>query len=242
MLGLVLLSVIAGLATCLGALAVLALGKATEKSLALFLGLAIGIMSGVVVFDLLPSAFWYGDLSTTLEGFALGALLIFLLDRALFLVTRSSPVERNKLYLVNMGYLIAIGIALHDLPEGIAIAAGYSATRELGLLIALAIGIHNIPEGMALTAPLKMGGVSTRRIILVNVLVSILTPVGTVLGMILVGISPGAISLLLALAGGAMAYIIRFNLLPESQRCHPRFARFGIVVGFLVILLLSMAH
>ncbi|MHB1125874.1 MAG: ZIP family metal transporter [Bacillota bacterium] len=242
MLGIVLLSVFAGLATCLGALAVLALGRATERSLALFLGLAVGIMFGVVIFDLLPSAFWYGDLSTATTGFGLGVLLLYLLDRGLSLSTRHLPVGRDKLYLVNMGYLIAIGIALHDLPEGIAIAAGYSATQELGLLIALAIGIHNIPEGMAMAAPLKMGGTSSARIILVIALVSIFTPVGTLLGFILVGFSPGAISLLLALAGGAMAYIIRFNLLPESHRRHPRFARAGIVVGFVVILLLSIAH
>jgi len=47
----------------------------------------------------------------------------------------------HRLYL-RMGYLIALGIALHDLPEGIAIAAGYSASPVLGPALALAIGLH----------------------------------------------------------------------------------------------------
>ncbi len=62
-----------------------------------------------------------------------------------------------------MGYLIAIGIALHDLPEGIAIAVGYAAQENLGLIIALAIGLHNIPEGMATAAPLLMGGLTPQK-------------------------------------------------------------------------------
>lgn len=235
-------SILAGLATCLGALIVLALGKPTEKKLALFLGLAAGIMLGVVILDLLPSAWTYGNIFTTIGGFVLGLALLSFFDHLLTLFTPVSPVERDKRYLLNMGYVIALGIAMHDLPEGIAIAVGYAATDHLGWLIALAIGLHNIPEGMATAAPLRMGGMSFRRILFINSLVSVFTPLGTLLGLALVAISRGLISLLLAMAGGAMTYIVRFELIPESRRRHPNYARLGSLIGIAVILILTLWH
>ena len=142
-------------------------------------------------------------------------------------------------YLLKMGYLIAMGIALHDLPEGIAIAVGYSATDKLGLVLALAIGMHNIPEGMATAAPLRMGGMNPFKILLINGLVSLFTPLGTWLGLLMINISNHFISTLLALAAGAMAYLVKDELLPESHRRHPQFCKLGIGLGLTVILALT---
>ena len=80
---------------------------------------------------------------------------------------------------LRLGSLIAIGIALHDLPEGIAIAAGYSAEADLGIIIAVAITLHNIPEGMACTAPLWMGGMRRRHIVMMIMIISFITPGST---------------------------------------------------------------
>lgn len=141
-----------------------------------------------------------------------------------------------------MGYLIAIGIALHDLPEGIAIAVGYSATPELGLIIALAIGLHNIPEGMATAAPLKMGGMNSFKILALTTLVSLITPLGAYLGFIIISISKSLIGLLLAFAGGAMTFIVHNELWPESKRRHPNYSRLGAVCGIVLMLCVGLIH
>ena len=232
-------SVLAGLATVLGGLIVLAMGRQTERSLAIFLGLAAGIMLGVVVLDLLPSAWTHGNPLTTVVGFLLGLLLLFVLDLLLSGTAPASPLVRDRRYLLNMGYLIAAGIALHDLPEGMAIAVGWAATSHLGWMIALAIGLHNIPEGMATAAPLLMGGMHPVKTLAVNALVSVFTPLGTLLGLVLVGLSRGWIGALLSLAAGAMSYIVRYELIPESRRRHPNYARLGCILGFLIILALA---
>lgn len=243
MVEIVIVSVIAGMATCLGGLIVLLVGNPKEKALSLLFGLAAGIMLAVVVLDLLPSAIEQGNFRQAATGFSLGIILMLTLD--LFLSQVFTPVNKKttrKSYFLKMGYLIGIGIALHDLPEGIAIAAGYSAQQHLGFIIALAIGLHNIPEGMATATPLKMGGMSSLKILLLNVFVSFFTPAGAFIGLALVNFSPRHISLLLAVAAGAMTYIVKNELLPESRRRHPNHSTLGGILGFLFILALSLIH
>lgn len=237
-------SLLAGLATVLGALSVVALGRPSERVLALFLGFAGGVMTSVVVFDLLPSALDNGNIFTATSGFLLGLIFMLILDIILTLWPglKNTDNTKDKSRFLKMGYLIAIGIALHDLPEGIAIAVGYSAKESLGILIALSIGLHNIPEGMATAAPLLMGGVKARTIIATCLAISLFTPIGAAVGLLIVSFSSRFISLLLALAGGAMAFIVYNELLPESQRRHPNYSRLGFILGLILIFALTVLH
>ena len=61
--------------------------------------------------------------------------------------------------LLKSGILIAIGITIHNIPEGIAVGAGYMHEPAFGIFIALAILLHNIPEGIATALPLCKSGV-----------------------------------------------------------------------------------
>lgn len=235
-------SVLAGLATCLGGLLVVVIEKPGERFLALTLGSAAGIMFGVAFLDLMPSAWVYGSPAKFFSGLVSGILLLKILDLILSKITLGVSRGRDRVYLLNMGYLVAIGIALHDLPEGMAIAVGYEAAGQLGLLIAMAIGLHNIPEGMAISVPLKMAGLKGRSIFLITAVTSIFTPLGTIMGMMLVSFSQHFISFLLAAAAGAMLYIVFAEIGPESRRRHPNYAKLGIFLGILVILFVSFLH
>jgi ZIP family zinc transporter len=230
-------SLLAGLATVLGALLVAAAGRPGERLLASLLGFAGGVMTAVIVFDLIPSALAYGSLLMTSCGFLSGLFFMLLLDLLITLIPglhKAGAVGSSRF--LKMGCLIAVGIALHDLPEGVAIAVSYTAQESLGLLMALAIGLHNIPEGMAASAPLTMGGVSKKGIILTCFLISLFTPLGALLGLMIMAVSRQYICLLLALAGGAMAFIVQNELLPESQRHHTGYSRFSFIVGVVLIL------
>lgn len=237
-------SMLAGLATVAGALLVLAFRRINIRMLAFFLGFAGGVMTAVVAIDLIPSALNYGSIWVTGIGFLAGLLIMLALDILISVLSGLKPAGNfsSQRHFLKMGYLIALGIALHDLPEGIAIAVGYSAKESLGILIALAIGLHNIPEGMATAAPLVMGGMSKAKILLTALLISLFTPLGAYLGLIMVSISPNFICLLLALAGGAMAFIIRNELLPEAHRTHSFMAKVGFGSGLIFILLLGIIH
>ncbi|NLI11829.1 ZIP family metal transporter [Pelotomaculum propionicicum] len=236
--GIVLLGLIAGLGTCLGALLVTSCGRLRPGTLSLLLGFAAGIMAAVIIFDLLPSSLRYGSLPLACAGFCAGTGLMYALD--LWLNTLSPSFINKKGYYLKMGYLISTGIALHDFPEGLAIAAGFAAADKLGPLLVLAIGIHNIPEGMATAAPLKIGGLSARRVLAINALISLVTPLGVFVGQVLVESSRTFIGLLLSFAAGAMTYIVLHELVPESRRNSKPLAHFGIIWGLLLILTLNL--
>lgn len=232
----VLLGLIAGLGTCLGALIIVVFGRLGSASISLLLGFASGIMTAVIVFDLLPSSLHYGSLTTTVTGFAGGIMLMAFLDLGLNILAPSF--FRGRGYL-KMGYLIAAGIALHDLPEGFAIAAGFAAAEKLGPILALAIGLHNIPEGMATAAPLRYGGMGAARVLSLNAIISLVTPLGTFIGLELVETSYTFIGLLLAFAAGAMTYIVFGELAPESRRSNKPRAYTGMLLGLILILILN---
>jgi ZIP family zinc transporter len=235
--GIVLQGLIAGLGTCIGALLVITLGRMRPGTLSLLLGLASGIMTAVIVFDLLPSSLRYGSPKAALAGFMGGIAFMLALDLG---INTFAPSTLKGMDYLKMGYLIATGIALHDLPEGLAIAAGFATAEKLGPILVLAIGLHNIPEGMATAAPLRHGGLSAGRVLAINVLISLITPIGTFFGLTLVENYRSFIGPLLAFAAGAMTYIVLGELAPESRRNSRPLAYLGMLSGLVLILLLSL--
>lgn len=230
-------ALLAGLSTCLGAVLVLICGRPGRRSFSFFLGLAAGVMLAVVLLDLIPAALAYGGLTQALLGFTAGLLLMAALD--LFFSPENRVYIHDYRYL-KMGYLIAAGIALHDLPEGLAIAAGFGEPAHLGPLLALAIALHNIPEGMATAAPLSARGLSPRHVLVLNGLVSLVTPFECWLGLLLIKASPAFLSSLLALAAGAMGYIVKGQLWPESRRLHTPLAHVGLLGGIVLVVFLNL--
>ncbi len=234
-------STIAGLATTLGSLVVLMFGRPKEQVLAILLAGAGGVMLAVVSLDLLPTAWQIGPLSQVILGFIIGLAFMKLADQKLNASPPSLPLPRRQ-RLKRIGLLVAAGIALHDLPEGMAIALGQEATDDLGVLIAMAITLHNLPEGMATTAPLKMAGIKSWKILLLNFGIAFFTPFGALIGLLAIDSVQNSLSFFLALAGGAMAFLVFAELWPLSRERHPRYALLGGVLGYLFFAGISFLH
>lgn len=222
-------SMLAGICTAIGAIMLFIKRRWSSASLAVFLGLASGVMVAVVVFDMLPSALAYAGFGSTIKGVAGGFLILYLFDR--FAFEKLSQGDT----LIGLGYLIMLGIAMHDLPEGMAIALGHEMKDRTGMVIALGIGVHNIPEGMAIAAPLIMGGVRRFRILIQTALIGLITPLGTILGREVVLKLSFMLPLMLGLASGIMLYLVLFQLWPQAsvQNRHTRW--YGFFLGMLII-------
>jgi ZIP family zinc transporter len=223
-------STLAGICTLLGAVMVLALGVPRPPSLAAVLGLAAGIMVGVTLGDLLPAAMNFGRLELVLTGLLCGILALALLDKGLKVL-----IDPSRPGFFKTGVLVALGIALHDLPEGMAIAAGFASTAGLGLVMALAIGLHNIPEGMATAAPLRAAGVAPLKILFLATVLSLITPLGTLAGFGLIETTDLSLCILSALAAGAMLYISLVELIPRSLTLCTRPAAAGMAAGMVLV-------
>jgi ZIP family zinc transporter len=147
------------------------------------------------------------------------------------------PVNRS---LMKTGLLLAVGITLHNLPEGIAVGAGYLTNPQFGIFIAFAILLHNIPEGLATALPLTKAGMHRGHALLVAFLSGLAEPVGALIAaLFLVNFSqlvPGA----LAFAGGVMTFITLDELIPTAREYgHEHYTAIGIILGALSVFTLS---
>ncbi|MDP4128188.1 MAG: ZIP family metal transporter [Bacillota bacterium] len=233
------ISTIAGLATTLGSLLVLLFGKPQERILASLLAGAGGVMLAVVSVDLLPSAWKVGPPFQVGIGLTLGLLFMFLADNRLKASTQTLPLSRRQ-RLKRTGLLVATGIALHDIPEGMAIAVSQETAPTLGFLIAMAIALHNLPEGMATATPLKMAKIRGWKILLLNVGIAIFTPIGALLGLFALDSVQNSLAFFLAFAAGAMTFLVFAELIPLSRERHPHYALLGGTVGFFLFAFISL--
>jgi ZIP family zinc transporter len=123
-----------------------------------------------------------------------------------------------------------------------AIAVGQEATEGLGFLIALAITLHNLPEGMATAAPLKMARIRWWKILLLNIGIAFFTPLGALFGLLAMESVQNSLAFFLALAGGAMAFLVFGELWPLSRERHPHYALLGGFIGYIFFALISILH
>lgn len=212
-----------------GGILVILLKKIREEFLTFILGVSAGVMTVVVFLDLIPEALQLGNITTTLSGMLAGVVLIGLFDY-IFPHEHYSGKADNSYY--KSGILLAVGIALHNIPEGLAIGAGYSADSSLGLGLAIIIGIHNCPEGMAVATSLCLAGMSSWQTILITIFAGMPMGIGAFLGSYLGTISQYFLSLSLGFAAGAMLFITFDDLIPSAhQKNTGKLAIMGILLG-----------
>ena len=134
--------------------------------------------------------------------------------------------------------LFVTAIAIHNLPGGIAAGVGFgSGDMSQALMIAGGIALQNIPEGMVIIAPMLAAGVSKKRTLLIASLTGLVEVIGTLIGYYAVGISVVVLPFALAFAGGTMLYVISDEMIPETH-AHgaQRGATYALLVGFCLMM------
>jgi len=138
------------------------------------------------------------------------------------------------------GILLAIGLTLHNAPEGIAVGVGFLATPALGFTMALAIALHNIPEGLAIAVPLMQGNYTRKKALLISSLSGMAEPIACFIAVLFLQfVHPLFLAFFLAFAGGAMIYVTSDELIPESHKHgYEHEATIGLLLGFGLMLAL----
>ena len=238
-----------------GGLVTAVFGSRTEKMISIFLSLAGGVMVSIVLIELIPEAIEYSSILIAVIGLILGALMVLVLNNIMDKISKtdksesklhesyadffhSSEMIDNKKSMLRSGMIMLFAIALHNIPEGLAMGAASYHDAALGFTLAIMIGLHNIPEGMAISAPLISGGFSKVKTLILVMLTGATTVVGAVAGVFIGGISDIALALSFSVAGGAMLYVVFGEILPQSivtnkDRMPAIFALVGIIVGLL---------
>ncbi|MCL1797949.1 MAG: ZIP family metal transporter [Eggerthellaceae bacterium] len=137
------------------------------------------------------------------------------------------------------GVVMALAIALHNVPEGMTIGAAYAVQGNLllgsGMVLAILIGLHNIPEGMAVSVPLISGGMKRSKAILMTALSGAPTILGAWVGYLLGDIGQFGLTASLGFASGAMLYIVFGEIIPQSVLMYrSKLPAFFVIIGVLL--------
>jgi len=239
-----LLTTLAGLSTGIGSTVAFFIRTPKYSYLAVLLGFSAGVMIYIAFTELLGTAIEDVGFVTANIAFFIGILLIAVID---ILVPHEYEEERvtgsdpsladtgkqkraglppqlatpSKSSLKRTGMLLALGIAIHNFPEGL-VTFTCAATGDIafGVMIAVAIGIHNIPEGIAVSVPIFHATGRRRQAFTYSFLAGLAEPVGALIGygILLPFLTPTLLSSTLAFAAGVMIYISLDEILPLAYR------------------------
>lgn len=236
-LSVILLSFLSALTTLIG-VGLAFYFKKSDKGIATGVGFSAGIMLAISFLELLPESIKTAGFTSTTIALILGILLIFSLN---FIIPHIHyKKEKGHLpWQVKTAYLVALGLILHDFPEGFAMANSYIYEPALGLLIAISIAIHNIPEEFAMAVPLVIAK-KKKALISLAVLSGLAEPLGAVFGLFAVSIAPSLNPLFMAFAAGAMIFISIHELYPMAKK-YKKLPYFVLGIGLSLIVYFGLS-
>lgn len=250
-----LLTFLAGISTGIGGIIAFFVKKDNIMALSLGLGFSAGVMIYVSLTEILQeSSHALQEFFGTTKGefiniamFFAGIMIAALIDRLvpddishnIIEIPDNEYSERlSKCKLCRTGFFMAIALALHNFPEGIATFVSSMADITLGISIAIAIAIHNIPEGIAVALPIYCSTRSKRKAFGYALLSGMAEPLGALAGFVfLQAVLNGAtFGILLACVAGIMIYISFDELLPMAREYgNGHIEILGVSLGMLVM-------
>jgi ZIP family zinc transporter len=236
-----LLSALAGLSTTLGSLVSLFCRTPGPRFMTLTLGFSGGVMILISFGELLPTGVDALGFGWAYVAFFGGMVVMFLIDALVphtYMGERhcSEPNAQNG-KLLRAGLLVALGIGIHNFPEGMASFAGALEDVSLGIAIAFAIALHNIPEGMAVSAPVFAATGSRSKSFLCSFLSGVAEPAGALLAALVLMpfLNDTVLGILLSAVAGVMVFIAVDELVPISRSFgEEHLSIVGIVSGMMI--------
>lgn len=171
-------------------------------------------------------------------GAVLGLLLVLISRRTLanrdedFQIGQIEGADAIQMVLI-------VGImTVHSFAEGVGVGVSYADRSSFGLLISAAIAIHNIPEGLAISLVLIPRGTSVSRSALLSIFSSVPQPLMAVPAFLFVVTFRPLLPVGLGLAAGAMFYMVFKELLPEAlENMSPRAVYPAMIIAAIAMLL-----
>ncbi|MBQ8313734.1 MAG: ZIP family metal transporter [Clostridia bacterium] len=243
--------------TALGSACVFVMRKGMHHLLRRALtGFAAGVMVAASIWSLLIPAMNQSEHLGKLAfmpaaiGFLLGMGFLLLLDRIIpHLHMNASVCEGPRCHMKKTTMLV-LAVALHNLPEGMAVGVVYAdilnggtaITLSAALALSLGIAIQNFPEGAIISMPLRSEGVGKGRAFLYGVLSGVVEPIGALLTIWAASLVTPALPYLLSFAAGSMMYVVVEELIPEmSEEPHSNIGTVLFAIGFTLMMVLDVA-
>jgi ZIP family zinc transporter len=209
-----------------------------------------GLMFAASVYNLIlpgltlsSASIGLGEALPVILGILLGGIFLWQTNRYLTPERLASP--RWSRFGNKAQLLIFVAMAVHSIPEGVAVGVGYSSEEllasNLGHYIALAIAIHNIPEGLAVAVPMRATGASLPRSFMAAFLTSLPQPIAAIPAGYVSWLFQPIMPVLMGFAAGAMIFLVILELIPEAlHTSSPIRIAWSFTLGFCAMLLVQV--
>jgi ZIP family zinc transporter len=242
-------SILAGLATGVGALPALFFKDISDRLFNSLLGAAAGIMLAATAFSLLVPGMDVGKqvwpdshigMWVVSFGVMLGAVFLHYADKNLPHLHFDS-VPSQSLNSIKRLSLFIIAITIHNFPEGMSVGVSFgSGDMKNGIVLSIAIALQNLPEGLAVAMPLVALGYNKWKAVGLATLTGLVEPVGGLLGVSMVTIFQPILPIAMGFAAGAMLFVISEEIIPETHsKGRARHATFSLMLGFVIMMILD---
>jgi len=213
--------------------------KPKEDILRGSLAFAASMMLGISFFQLIPESLKIASFYLVAVSFFCGIALFRIIDRVLPHIN-PELLKKEKPSVKRSVVMLVIGMALHNIPEGLAIGVGFVLNPLLGIGIALGIAAQDVPENIATIVPLY--GLTKKRMksFIITTATILFELVGFIFGYyVFKGASPNLLGASLALAAGFMTYISIEELIPAAQiKENLKVGVISFISGILCVLLI----
>lgn len=219
------------------------------------LGFASGVMIAASVWSLLIPSMDMVESEGVMTvvpaavGFIAGMGFLLLLDMVIPHLHIGGNAPEGVRAKLSRTAMLTFAVALHNLPEGMAVGVVYAGTMAAGgdvsmsaaLALSVGIAIQNIPEGAIVSMPLYSENRSKWKSFGIGALTGLVEPIGAIMVILLASYVTSVLPYLLAFAAGAMIYVVIEELIPEaSQGEHSNISTIGFALGFTLMMVLDV--
>lgn len=243
--------------TALGASLVFLTRGVSQRFFDAMLGFAAGVMLAASFWSLLAPSIEMAEAQGMIPwlpaaaGILAGGALLWGIDKVLPHLHVKHP--RSEAEGISTEWrrsaLLVSAITLHNIPEGLAVGVAFGAaasgapgaTFGGAMALAIGIGLQNFPEGVAVAMPLRRQGVSRGKCFWYGQLSAVVEPVAAVAGAAFVLLAAPVLPFTLALAAGAMIFVVVEEVVPTAQESgNADLATTSLLAGFILMMILDV--
>ena len=185
---------------------------------------AIGALLGAAFLEVIPHAFERASAHTAALTILAGIFVFFILEKlVLWRHCHTEDCEAHDHHdgahdQGRSGTLILVGDTVHNFIDGVLIAAAFLESTQLGVITAIAIVAHEIPQEVGDFLILLHSGYSKSKALVLNLISSLASLVGGVLGYFALQAISGAVPILLGIVAASMIYVAVADLIPGLHK------------------------
>jgi zinc and cadmium transporter len=192
---------------------------------------AAGALLAAVFLDLFADGLEHNSASTVMMSALIGILLFFMAERFIRWFHHHHQHGQKSPAVP----LLIIGDTVHNLLDGVAIAAAFMISIPTGIVTTLAVAAHEIPQEVGEFGILLSKGLSRKRVILVNILSSLVATAAAIITYFVGQTNVLPLGVVFGLSAGFLLYVALSDIIPSLHENHDKKSLFDIQPILLIL-------